>query len=111
MKRNDDQIKFPLRILHPAHSMDRRFVVQFDRAPFLSPIRGRNQIEDGPTVDRIARVPSSPDGNFSLAIAINVRGRDANMIELREVLGDDMFLPGWILVPGDLILSTSTMSG
>src|SRR6266567_8565020 len=56
MERDHYQIEFPLRILHPSHSMDGRFVRQFDRLPFLFSVRWGNQIKDGATVHCVSRV-------------------------------------------------------
>jgi len=76
---------------------------QLNGLPPGGAIRSRLQVENGAAIDRITRIPAGSHGDLGFPIAINVRGRDTNMIEFGEVLGDYVFLPIRIVIPGDLV--------
>ena len=76
---------------------------QADRSPSRSPIGGRFQIEERPTIHCVARIPTRPHRDLGLAVAIDVGGGHADVILRREVFGDDMLFPLGVPVPGDLL--------
>mgnify|MGYP006871027168 CR=1 FL=1 len=79
--------------------MDRRFMGKSDGFPSLGAIRWRQLIKNRSTVCCIAGIPAGAHGKFTLPVAINIAGGEANIVFWREMFGDDMFLPGRILVP------------
>ena len=103
MQGHHHQIKFSVDVFHPAHPVNGWLVGQFNWFPFLLSVGGRNQKENGAAVERVARVPACAGRQFRFAIAVNVPGRNANMIEAGQLFGNDMFFPRWILVPNDLV--------
>ena len=58
---------------------------------------------NAPAVYRIAGFQPAPARHFRFAIAINVRGRDTDMVQFSQFLGDDEFFPGRIAIPDDQI--------
>ena len=102
VQRRHNQIKLPGAIRNPPHPVHRRFVRQLDSFPFLRAVFWRDEVKNGAAADRVTRVPPGADRNFRFAIAINVGGRNADVIEFRQVFGQDKLFPGWIPVPDEL---------
>src|SRR3981081_993959 len=72
----------------PTHAVDSRFMGQFHGLPFLRPVPWCDEVKDRAAIDSVAGVPARADGYFGFAIAVDVRGGDANIVERREILGD-----------------------
>src|SRR5215813_4800288 len=104
MQRDNHEVELPGLVSHPAHSMDGGLMRQLDWLPLLRAIFWRNQVEHRSAVDRIIWIPFGSDRDLRLAIAINVGGGDAYIIEFGQILRDDKFLPLGIPVPNKLFL-------
>ena len=99
VKRLDDEVPAAGRDFDPRHAMDGRFVVQLHRLPLLGAVGGRDEIKDRATLHRVGRIPARADGDLGLTVAIEILCRDAHVIFLREVRGDDVLLPCRVLIP------------
>ena len=66
---------------------------KFHRLPLLRPVGGRDEVEDGAAVDGVAGIPLGADGDFALAVAVDVLRGDADVVVLREVLREDELCP------------------
>jgi hypothetical protein len=84
--------------------VDGRLGGELDRLPLLRPVGRRDQVEHRAAVLAVVRVPIGADGQLALAVGVDVLCREANVVALREVLGDDEFLPRRVAVPGELRL-------
>ena len=63
-----------------------------------------DEIEHGTILYGFSKVPLATHGDFALAVAVDVTGRDANIVSLREIFGDDVLGPLRVFVPLDRLL-------
>ena len=97
----DDEVPAAGGRFDPGHAMHGRLMVQLHRFPLLGAVGGRDEIEHRAALHRVAGIPARAHGDLGLAVAVEVLGRDADVVFLRQVLGDDVLLPRGILIPLD----------
>ena len=101
VQRHAHQIEFARGILHPPDAMDGRLVRQRDGLPLLRAVGRGHEIEERAAVRRVVGIPARARGDLAPAVAVDVHRRDANVVDGRELLGDDVLFPRRILVPDD----------
>ena len=99
-----DQTILLILVTHPVHAMDTWLVIQFDRRPQLRPVSGRDEIKDGSIFECLPEIPLPADRDFAFAVPIDISGRDADVVALGQIAGDDVFRPLGILIPLNRVL-------
>jgi hypothetical protein len=84
--------------------MSRRFVVEGDGFPVTRAIRSGLKVENGSAVYCVARIPLGSHGDLSLAVSVQITGRDAYVVTFGKRTADLMLGPGWVLIPNHLVL-------
>ena len=99
VERLHDQVPAAGGRFDPRHAVDGRFVMELHRFPLLGAVGRRNEVEHRAALDGVSRIPAGADGDLRLAVAVDIARGDAHVVFLGEVLGDDVLLPGRVLIP------------
>ena len=72
--------------------------------PVSRAVSCRGEVEHGPAVHCVSRIPLATDGELGFSVSVDVASSHADMISLSEMSANLVFFPTRILIPSHFVL-------